>query len=289
MDLSHARSFVIWMLNVKKLKPSTVKSYLSSTKLAHTLSNIVCDEFNKDDIIKMALKGAENISYLDNCKIKTRTPMSISSLLILGHQLNMTSWKAASKQLVWTACVISFFTSCRMGELLSPTESSYDDKTTLLWKHVTFMDNYATIFVPFTKTRGLQGHVLEIFEYEIDSCCPYWALKNLFEESKNQHNFNMEMPVFKFNSGKLLTTKKLNEILKDLMSTLGSESNYSCHSFRAAIPSLISSHPDKSFVSDILEWGEWSSPCYNLYTKLDHDRRKYLFDKVTVLLKCSLK
>ena len=160
MDLGDARSFVLWLLNVKKLKPSIVKSYLSSVKLAHTLSNIVCHEFNKDDIIKMALKGAENILYLNICTIKTRTPISISSLLILGHQLNMTSWKAASKQLVWTACVVSFFTAWRMGELLSPTESSYDDQTTLLWKHVTFMDNYATIFVPFTKTKGLQGHVL---------------------------------------------------------------------------------------------------------------------------------
>ena len=65
MNLCHARSFVLWFINTKKLKPSTVKSYLSSVKLAHTLSNIVCDKFNKDDIIKVALKGAENILHLN--------------------------------------------------------------------------------------------------------------------------------------------------------------------------------------------------------------------------------
>lgn len=67
------------------------------------------------------------------------------------------------------------------------------------------------------------------------------------------------------------------------------ESKYSCHSFRAGIPSLLATYPDKSYVDDIKEWGEWDSSSYVLYTKLDHNRRKMLYNKVSSLLINSLK
>ena len=289
-NVKTVREFVAWALMERKLKPNTVKSYLYSIKLAHTLRDITCCDFNKDDIIKMMLMGAENLKSIECASKKDRPPMSISSLQIVGHRIAVTNWKDFSKQVIWTACVISFFSSCRMGELLAPHENSFDPKTTLLWKHVIFKENYATIFIPFSKTKKFSGRLLEIFEYEdIAACCPYNALCNLERMAKNSKILQLETPVFTFESGKFLTTAKLNKILKDLMSDVGQgKINYSCHSFRAAIPSLISSHPDKGFVSEILDWGEWETvDSSRLYTKLNHDRRKYLFNKVALLLKTS--
>ena len=174
-----------------------------------------------------------------------------------------------------------------MGELLPPTENSFDPKTTLLWKHDKFWENYATVFIPFSKTKKFKGHVLEIFQFDaVASCCPLNAMINLEHMTKSSGLYDPETPVFSFQSGKFLTNTKLNEILKSLISDLGEgRSNYTCHSFRAAIPSLISSHPDKSFVSELLDWGEWETvDTSKLYTKLNHDRKKYLFHKVSMML-----
>ena len=289
MNEKNARDFVVWALEYKKLKPSTVKTYLSSIKLAHVLNDMHCTDFGSDPIIKMLLTGAENLNLLEKTTIRERPPMSLSSLKILGHRLAITNWKLTSKQLIWSACATSFFSSCRMGELLSAAENSFDSNTTLLWKHVTFFNDYVALFIPYTKCKGLQGHVIEIYPFDIESCCPFSALTNLKNEAEKYKNHSPENPVFMFPSGIFLTTKKLNEILKALISSLGEGSNYSCHSFRAAIPSLISAHPDKNYVSDIMEWGEWSTPSHNVYTKFDHNRRKILFKKISVLLKDSLK
>ena len=291
MTVENVREFAIWALNTKNLKSSTVKTYLSSIKLAHSLGNLPCPDLLNDTIIKMILKGAENICKLSDIKITTRAPMSLNSLRILGHRLAQTNWKNSSKQLIWTACTVSFFSSCRMGELLSVAEFSFDPKTTLLWKHVNMFSDHIAVFVPYTKCKGLQGHVLEIFPFEMGSCCPYSALKNLYNEAIVKNYYDPEKPVFSFPSKRNLTTKKLNEVLDSLLKDLynGECTKYSCHSFRAAIPSLISAHPDESYVADIMEWGGWNSSSFSLYTKLDHNRRKILYDKVSVLLINSLK
>ena len=286
MDIFKARKFVVWALNTRNLKPDTVKTYLYSVRLAHVLKNVPCENFSKDDIIKMSLKGANNLQLLNESTHSIRAPMTLNALLILGHRISETQWKNYSKQTVWTVFAISFFTSCRVGELLSPFENSFDPKTTVQWKHVNFFDDYATIFVPFTKTKGLRGHVLEIFPFKIKSCCPFSALSNLLSLAKENKTYSANNPVFSFRSGKFVTINKLNSILATLLSDFCEDKlvSFTCHSFRAAIPSLLSSHPDKSFVSDISDWGEWASPSFNLYTKLDHSRKKFLFWKISTLL-----
>ena len=52
------------------------------------------------------------------------------------------------------------------------------------------------------------------------------------------------------------------------------------HSFRAAIPSLISSHLDKSTVSELKDWGSWESNSYRDYLKDVRENRKKLFSRI---------
>ena len=84
------------------------------------------------------------------------------------------------------------------------------------------------------------------------------------------------MPVFGFKNGKLLTKTVLNNLLGSLLKDFTDENHrISGHSFRSAIPSLLESHPDKSRVDEIREWGGYSH-----YTKREKDRRRILFIKI---------
>ena len=61
-----ARAFVTWAVIKKNLQSSTVKSYISSLNVAHTLANKPNCNLNSDPCVKMALKGASNIFSLAN-------------------------------------------------------------------------------------------------------------------------------------------------------------------------------------------------------------------------------
>jgi hypothetical protein len=51
LPIETVRYFVVWCVSKNKLKSSTVKLYLSSLKLAHTIQGLTCENFCKDKII----------------------------------------------------------------------------------------------------------------------------------------------------------------------------------------------------------------------------------------------
>ena len=82
---------------------------------------------------------------------------------------------------------------------------------------------------------------------------------NLYDPSK---------PVFALKSGKNFTKKAFNKGLELLLSDF-CDTNHKItgHSFRAAIPTLISSISDKCTVSELKEWGNWESSSFKVYEK----------------------
>lgn len=282
IQLETMRAFTTWALTEKSLQPTTVKSYISSLKIIHELSNLPYVDFAKDKCIVLLFKGAENM-FTNNKP--ARFAMNIHLLKIIGHRIAESNWCDFSKQVVWAACTLCFFTACRMGEIVSNNESSWDPKKTLLWENVHFYQDYLLIFLPFTKTTGFKGAVIDIFPIKNSPCCPFKAMEKLLSLAESETCFDKKKPVFAFKSGKCLTTKKLNNILQELLQDFCDESGkVTCHSFRAAIPSVIASHPDKSKISEILEWGRWSSNCYKFYTRHEKLKRKLLFEKIVSLL-----
>ena len=161
----HIRAFATWAVSARKLKSLTVKLYISSINVAHTLSNFKISNLNSDPCLKIILKGAENSSFISATCKTNRLPMNIHLLNILSHKIEQLEWADFSKQVVWTACVVSFFSSCRMGELLPDKEFSYDPLTTLTWSKVNFVSQKElVILIPYTKTTGFKGKLIDIFE-----------------------------------------------------------------------------------------------------------------------------
>jgi len=134
-----------------------------------------------------------------------------------------------------------------------------------------------------TKSRAKQGEFVDLFEIE-DSCCPVKALKGLRKNS--EFSKTKREPVFKFNNGKVLTMSLFNATIRNLLSKrFGSlASNYSCHSFRSAIPSLVAKCPDKDAKDLIKNWGRWKSESFKYYTKLLGQQRKEMFIKICNML-----
>jgi hypothetical protein len=285
ISIEKMRSYTTWAMTEGKLQASTVESYMSSLTLAHSLANKPCENFSKDRCITMLLKGAVNTHYLENDKYTNRLAMNIHLLRILSHRINETSWHPISKQVVWTASTVSFYSSCRMGELLSENKLCFDPNTTLKWKNINFLpEKEIVIHVPYTKTTGLKGATLNLFNLQC-ATCPVAAMQTLNIMCKEENILNDEKPVFQFKTGINLTTKTMNSMLEKLLYDFTSEKQkLSCHSFRAAIPSAIAAHPDKVSTKEIKDWGKWRSESYKKYTRQDRDKDRIMFYKAIELL-----
>ena len=282
VPVGYARAFVTWAITKKGLKSNTVKSYLSSINTAHALSGNDRSNFNSDPCIKLALKGASNLNSLLSTPKPVRLPMNIHLLDVLGDRISKLGWTVYSKQVLWAACTACFFSSCRMGELLPFSENAYDPRSTLLWKNGKIMsEDKILMLIPYCKTKGFAGKLVDLYPIIDDGKCPVAAIHLLKKLACEMGIYDGDRPVFAFKSGKNLTTAKLNKILNSLIGDF-CDSNHTLtgHSFRAAIPSLLTSHPDQHSIAELKEWGNWESDCFKLYTKNEREKRRVIFKKI---------
>jgi len=214
--------------------------------------------------------------------------MNLGILKFLGHQINLSKDEPVYKQCLWAAFTLGFFSSCRMGEILSKNVKSFNPLTTFQWKHVRFNSKGdVMIRLPATKTKGLEGEIIDIFPYPHDNCCPVAALRKLWELQVEKGFFCLNSPVFSFSPGSFLTCNKLNTYLKFSLQDIFLEgsNSISCHSFRGAIPSVISSYSNKSYIEEVKEWGRWKGDSFKTYAKLSRDKKLALYQKVCHILK----
>jgi hypothetical protein len=87
-----------------------------------------------------------------------------------------------------------------------------------------------------------------------------------------------------YKSGVCVTPVNFNKLLKELFTDIldPKVSTLSMHSFRAGIPSAISAFPDRKYVSEVKEWGNWKGDSYLSYTRLSQSKKN------DYLQKCAL-
>jgi len=283
LDIEKVREFTSWCILSKKLNPQTVKDYLSSINTIHKLHGKK-SEINGDFRIEMMIRGAENLRFYENITEKTRLVVTLPILKIIGHEIAKSDWEKQNKQVFWTACVIAFFGSFRMGEILSKNEKSYNPNETLLWEDIVFREDSVLIHVKIPKTRSQKGEYIDLFPFTGHNCCPVTTLKRL--KSSLADRAADKDPVFKFPSGLLLTTDSFSSTIKKILTPqIGEKANwFAAHSFRAGIPSSLSADPETAKEEDIKKWGRWSSASYQSYTRLKFDQKRAIFRKITSVL-----
>jgi hypothetical protein len=280
------RKFTVWCVTIRKISSSTVKSYFTSIILGHSLQNLQCQNPFDDKIISMTLNGAKNVTDLFSPKKNVRRVMTYSTLLILSHKIANSNWDKLSKQVFWTACTLAFYASLRLGEVCSAYCDRFDVNTTLVWKNVKFLNlNEVLLFLPYTKTGKCAGDFVDVFPTN-DITCPTMALRKLLSVQIEMKVFDMQKPVFMFSSGKLLTVRHFNQVVKDLLQDLyvPGENQITAHSFRAGLPAFLNSMPDIFSKQDIQQQGRWSGDSYKLYLRLHRNNRRVLFNKVNSVI-----
>ena len=281
------RGFAVFCIADRKLKPTSVRTYLSSLVCLHRLKGFSSFDM-KDCLIDAILRGANNLLMSSpNPPKNTRRVMTLPLLRHLGHRLSKSGWSRATQQTIWAAPTVAFFGSARMGELLADGDYSFNPSANLTWSCVKYRADSRSflIHVRLPKTGSKEGEFIDMFSFPSSGCCPVAALLKHFEIQRACGLGRPQDPVFAFPSGKFLTTAGFNAILKVLMADICDfqRDSISGHSFRAAIPSALSRFPDLMSSDDVKGWGRWNSECYQRYTRLKVEQKMAIFQKIITI------
>ncbi len=219
------------------------------------------------------LKGAKNIASYKATTKKPKLIMTLSCLKILGDEIASTDWTTICKAVCWTACTLAFFGSFRISEILCPADKVYSADT-LVWSDVIFHDTQSvTITIRHPKSNKAGGERVDVFKFAGHNCCPVKALLTL---QKLRRAMPHE-PVFAFSETEYLSKKQFNNMVSSLLCKHIPDCWILGHSFRAGIPSALSTVPDLVTPEEIQAWGRWASDSYKTYTKLSHLGREQVF------------
>ena len=218
-------------------------------------------------------------------KYNTRRVMTVALLQHLGHRLAESGWEREAVQTVWSAALVAFFGTARMGEILSNSETWVDKTSSFTWSCVKYREerNSLLLQIKLAKMRSPEGEYIDLFPFrKIPGLCPVAALKRQLELQRTMGRGRPEDPVFIYPSGNFVTTGAYNKALRVLLEDVVDfeRDSISCHSFRAGLPSLIAQHPELFTEEDIKKWGRWDGASYNKYTRLTDVPKEKLFDKM---------
>ena len=281
------RGFAVYCATVRKLKPASIRSYLSSLVCLHKIRGFHNYEV-KDSLVGTILKGAENLSMCSPTPVSsTRRVMTMPLLRHLGQKLRQTGWSKSTQRSIWTASLVGFFATARMGELLAPTENSFDPSATLTWSCVQYRQDHSfLIHIRLPKSGSKEGEFIDLFPFPEAGLCPVQALLNHYKSQKRMGRGRPQDPVFTYESGKLLTTAGLNSVFSSLFADICDfkRDTISCHSLRAGIPSALAKFPDLLSSDDVKGWGRWCSEAYSRYTRLKVDQKREIFMRIITAL-----
>ncbi len=179
------------------------KILLSALRFVHHVKGVPCLDPKDDYLMKLVLRGAANAAFAAPARPSTRHIVSLPLLALLGHRIGSTSWSDLSKQTVWSACTLAFFSAARMGELLASEVNSHDPTADLTWADVQFpSEDSILVRLKCTKSSDIQGEFLDIFPFDNFGCCPVASLKRLLHLQQEAGVYNPSKPVFRFSDGK---------------------------------------------------------------------------------------
>ena len=276
--------FVTWLFETKKLSHTTIVSYLSAIRNLHGFLGICPAETSSKDRLAKILKGIKNLKAGRTLKGNKGTiPVTVRFLRDLRRVIKNSNWGELKKRSFWTCCLLAFFGSFRLSELLGDCEHEFDAQTNFCWTDVLWVSNsQMRIKIKLPKVnKGVEE--VDLFKFGKKLLCPLRSLKRLTDAEKEMGLWVPEKPVFLLDGGACLTVKQFSLDLKNLTKKMHVE-KINLRSFRSGIPSLLERHPDLAADKHIKDWGRWRGKSYRRYMRSGPIQKKWIFKNISTAI-----
>ena len=134
MPLFHILGFITYLFRIRSLTPGTVTCYISAVKAWEVLRGYQNDDWSHP-LVKLVLRGYRNLALtqLKPTRIRSVITWPVLRLFRAGRlQLHLSEMDT---QVFWTAGLVSFWGSTRMGELLQG-KMGFDKIRMMSWEKV---------------------------------------------------------------------------------------------------------------------------------------------------------
>lgn len=197
-------------------KHSTVTSNVSHIRQRHRLEGY---QFTADSIYSRCfIDGMRNSDE----QLTKRIAMTPKLMLTLKHRLKQSTLSVHDKLLYWCVATWAFAGSFRCGELLSSSVNTFKENDLLgsrvTWTSGVNADGHIEVKLlcpKETRTRKLVS--VELLQSRSKMMCPFDAWIKWRKVADRELKIDASLPVFRFLSGKLLSTNLMNKMLKDML------------------------------------------------------------------------
>ena len=213
--------------------------------------------------LEYAIKGAKRLS---KSKKHTRLPITPEILLRLkNYWSTSTELQGRDTKMLWGACCLCFFGFLRSGEVVSPTESSYDPEATLCYSDVCIdshiKPSFMQVVIKASKTDSFRQGVSVYISATNSLLCPLAAVVGFMVERDSTKG-----PLFTYGNGRYLTQDRFVTEVRRALSSVGIQAeSYAGHSFRIGVASTAAERGMQDSLIKTL--GRWQSSAYTLYIK----------------------
>jgi len=251
---------------------STAKQYFEDLKNLKILMGCEVDpDPGREKRTAAKIRGLENVK--PGKKNLSRDPVTYKTLKEIRIRLIEAEWDQDLKVLFWGCCLIAFFGSFRIGELLPASSGIFDPLTDLSWADVDWIGSDAVLIQVKTPKANKGAETVALFRIrDKKHFCPVRALQHLKNLNKNASN----APVFARKDGQNFSSNLFASLLNKIRDA-APPLNISGRSFRAGIPSLIESHPGLAADNFVKNWGRWRSAAYQKYMRDGTAQKRWLF------------
>lgn len=281
-------TFIAWM-SKRGLAEKTINVYLSGIRQCH-LTEGVDLPILRTPVVNVVLEGKKHLDTIKKLDgdDSSRLPITPTLLKLLKAELQQGQLCAEDKRLAWAVATIAFNGGFRVHELLSQKVYSFDPRHTLLGqdiikRSVRIHNKKVEILQVTLKTHKTDKTGSKVIVDVYESNGPFCPVRAFDKWKVIESKHSNKKPAFMDSSGKPLTGKKFNEILKKHLGKHIAHTGrkVTSHSFRYGIASLMG---ELGFAdSDIMSIGRWSSRAFEDYLKLPRTKRLEMAKKIGAL------
>ena len=127
--------YINYLQNWRQVRVGTISSYITALKKLHLLNRCKVTQFDDPDI-QMYMRGLSNLEALLNIPGLMRNVMTFEILKLWGCALERSQLTYKDKLVFWTASLLAFWTSARMGEVLEKEQHSVDAIRVITWDKI---------------------------------------------------------------------------------------------------------------------------------------------------------
>ena len=272
-------AFLCWCSRNTKLKPDTVKGYLSALK---KLKFLLGFKHKKSAALeKILLRGMENVRLSSPVMQKQVTPVDLPILADIKKGMSCAKISPASECAIWALSLTAFWGLLRLGEILPQKDNRFDKTSVLLWRDLQLSETKVVIRIKLPKTRSSLSRTVVLYKLPDPFFCPVKHLNNLRNLQKKENLWGQDLPVFRRTSGKALTKISFLEGINRALKSAGKgDVKLQGKSFRSGIPSLLGLSEDESLGKKLKKLGRWKGLSYHCYIRNRDPVSQEMFEKI---------